>query len=251
MNTAKRREGSATSRTLMVASLVLAAGAAACSSSSTPQAVVHRPSGAPSASKSVACQSQGSGTCLAAGIYHSSQFRPQLIYQVPTGWQLFDDSPGTFLLLPPGAPPPGNTITSGFISVATSVAAEQGCRGQQAPGVGTSVSAIAAHIAGEPGLITTKPMRARIGGLTGVSINIKMAPGAKGCRPLESSTTAVPLLVGLGQSQFDHEIGRGVAERDYLLSYSGGTLAIEVIDVTGGTRLAAYNKIVRAFRFTT
>ncbi len=250
MNTAKRREGSATSRTLMVASLVLAAGAAACSSS-TPQAVVHRPSGAPSASKSVACQSQGSGTCLAAGIYHSSQFRPQLIYQVPTGWQLFDDSPGTFLLLPPGAPPPGNTITSGFISVATSVAAEQGCRGQQAPGVGTSVSAIAAHIAGEPGLITTKPMRARIGGLTGVSINIKMAPGAKGCRPLESSTTAVPLLVGLGQSQFDHEIGRGVAERDYLLSYSGGTLAIEVIDVTGGTRLAAYNKIVRAFRFTT
>jgi hypothetical protein len=117
--------------------------------------------------------------------------------------------------------------------------------------VGTSVSAIAAHIAHEPGLITTKPVRARIGGLTGVSITIKMAPGAKGCRPLGSPATAVPLLVGVGQAQFDHEIGQGVAERDYLLNYSGGTLAIEEIDVTGGTRLAAYNNIVTAFRFTT
>jgi hypothetical protein len=117
--------------------------------------------------------------------------------------------------------------------------------------VGTSVSAIAAHIAHEPGLITTKPVRARIGGLTGVSINIRMAPGAKGCRPLGSSAAAVPLLVGVGPAQFDHEIGRGVAERDYLLNYAGGTLAIEAIDVTGGHQLAAYNKIVRAFRFTT
>src|SRR5258708_11447741 len=165
---------------MLAASLVLAVVAAACSSSSAPQAAGHQPSGAPSTS--AGCESQGSGTCLAAGTYDTSQFRPRFTYQVPGGWQLFDDSPGTFLLLPPAAPAPGNTITSGFISAATSAAAEQGCRGQQAPGVGTSVSAIAAHMAREPVLITSKPVRTRIGGLPGVSIDINMAPGAKGRR---------------------------------------------------------------------
>jgi hypothetical protein len=92
----------------------------------------------PSAAQSRSCAPGGGGSFL--GTYSTSAFHPKLTYTATAGWQNFDDSPGTFLLVPPGAPVPGNTINTGFITAATSVAAETGCLAHQAQRVGTSLT---------------------------------------------------------------------------------------------------------------
>lgn len=61
---------------------------------------------------------------IAAGTYSTSVFRPQITYTVPAGWSNLEDTPGNFLLVPPGFDLPGvNRGTSDFIGIYASVAA--------------------------------------------------------------------------------------------------------------------------------
>jgi hypothetical protein len=76
-----------------------------------------------------------------------------------------------------------------------------------------------------------------------------MAHGAKGCLSSGATVPAVPLLVGIGPSSFDHEVAPGSAERHYLLAYKGGTLDVGLIDTSGGRDLATYAALVRTFLF--
>jgi hypothetical protein len=159
------------------------------------------------------------------------------------------DISGLYLLQPPGAKPPGNTIAGSFIGLETSVAPEAGDCQSHVGGVGTTPAAIEGWIARQHDLIVSNQHAVTVGGLRGVSLDIRMAKGAKGCLSAGATVPAAPLLVGVGPSSFDHEVAPRVAERHYLLAYKGGTLDIQMIDTSGGHHLASYAAIVKSFHF--
>jgi hypothetical protein len=61
------------------------------------------------------------------------------------------------------------------------------------------------------------------------------------------------LIIGVTPSGLEHGVGPGVAMRLYLLTHHdpilGGTLAIEIDDISGGRHLDAYSSVVNGFRF--
>jgi len=199
-----------------------------------------------------ACPVPDSGTCLgklSAGTYKAGSFRPRFTFTVPAGWSNYLDIPGLYLLQPPGAKPPGNSIAGSFIGLETSVAAEApDCR-SPAPGVGRTPAAIAAWMTRQRDLVVSNRHAVTVGGLHGLSLDTRMARGATGCLSTGATVAAAPLLVGVGPSGFDHEVAPGFAERHYLLAYSGGTLDIQMIDASGGHHLLSYAAVVRTFHF--
>jgi hypothetical protein len=198
------------------------------------------------------CPVPDSGTCLgklSAGTHTATSFRPKLTVTVPGGWLNYLDISGLYLLQPPGAKPPGNTIAGSFIGLETRVAPEAGDCQSHVSGVGTTPVAIAGWIARQHDLVVSNQHAVTVGGLRGVSLDVRMAQGAKGCLSAGATVPAAPLLVGVGPSSFDHEVSPGVAERHYLLAYKGGTFDIQMIDTSGGRHLPSYAAIVKSFHF--
>jgi hypothetical protein len=231
---------------------ILAITVAGCSAGTSPTAI-----GSPSSSPSSSCPNGDGGECLGpleAGTHSTVEFRPQITYRVPSGWANYEDLPGSFLLVPPGGNLPGvDANTSDFIGIYASIAPDaQDCSGRPAPGVGLSVSDITSWMIRQPGLNTTQPQQVVIGGLHGEVLDVRMTNGwTKACHYPSATQPVVPLIVGIGISDLDHGIEPGVATRLYLLDSAGGALAIEVVDVSGGSHLDAYSEVVNAVRFAT
>ena len=199
------------------------------------------------------CPVPDSGTCLGvltAGAHSSGSFRPKLSFRVPARWANYLDIPGLYVLQPPGAKPPGDSIAGNFIGLETRVAAEANDCQSHANGVGTTPTAIANWMAKQHDLAVSQRHAVTVGGLHGIALNVKMARGAKGCLSAGATVPAAPLLVGIGPSSFDHEVAPRTDERHYLLAYKGGTLDIQMVDTSGGRHLASYAAIVSTFRFS-
>ena len=231
---------------------LLAIFVAGCSAG-TSSAAIASPSSVPSPS----CPNSDGGKCLGplrAGTYSTVEFRPQITYRVPSGWANYEDLPGNFLLVPPEGNLPGvNAGTSDFIVIDASIAADaQDCSGQPAPGVGLSALEIVRWMVRQPSLRVTEPQQVVIGGLHGEVLDVRMTDGwTKACHYPGVTQPAVPLIVGIGTSDLDHSIEPGVATRLYLLDSGGSALAIEVVDVSGGSHLDAYSEVVKAAQFAT
>lgn len=226
-------------RTLAIASLVVASAAITAAAAGGVPAARNAPK---------ACPMPDSGTCLgklAGGTYTSQSFRPKFSFRVSAGWSNYLDISGLYLLQPPGANPPGDSIAGSFIGLETSVAPEGfDCR-SRVPGVQTTPAAIAAWMSRQRGLAISRRHTVALGGLHGVALDVRMARGARGCLSAGATAPGVPLLVGIGPSSFDHEVAPGIAERHYLLAYKGGTLDVQIIDASGGRHAA----IAGTFRF--
>ncbi len=199
------------------------------------------------------CPNPDGGDCrgpLAAGSYTTISFQPKLTYRVPSGWSNLEDLPGNFLLVPPGGSLSGvNDGTSDYVGAYTSVAPDaQDCSGKPAAGVGPSASDIVAWMAQQPGLTMTGRKPARVGGLQGEVVDLKMrASWPKACKI--GGTAFVPVIIGTGTSQFEHALAGVGAMRLYVLDRAGGVLAIEIDDVSGGSHLDAYSQMVSTFQF--
>lgn len=201
------------------------------------------------------CPNADGGVCLgpiAAGTYTTVALEPTLTYTVPAGWGNYEDLPGNFFLLPPGEDGAGvNAGTSDYIGVYTRVAANApGCAEGPHANVGRSPSDIATWATRQKGLVATKPKAVAIGGLTGVVLDVKLVKGwAKTCS-FAPGIPDVQLITGIPPSGLDHGVIPGLTIRLYLLDFSGGTLAIEVDDVSGGSHLASYSTLIQGFRFS-
>ena len=227
------------------ATLATTATTASTPVSSTDEATI--PASAP-----IVCPNVEGGSCLgpvAAGTYTTTVFRPTLTYTVPDGWSNFEDTPGNFLLVPPSYDLPGvNAGTSDFIGVYSTIAAPNGCEAGRAPGVGSSPEALNEWFQEHPGLdVTSTPTT--IGGRSGFVLDVRMRPDWSTACPYSNGTPVVPMLVGIGRSGLDHNVGAGQAWRLYLLSNAGGTMAIEVDDIADAGHLDAYARIVEAMVF--
>jgi len=194
-----------------ICALLIASGCSSTSPSST------SPPGAPSASLGIPAAS--------AALYISTGFLPQVTFPFPAGWTIDVDEPAEWRILPTGS---------------THAGAEDGT--SDAIAIHVRIAASAADCSGVPQPVT-------IGGLTGVVLDIGMSKSwTKPC-PYSGGTPTVPLIVGLTNTNLDQPIQAGWSARVYLLGLNGGTLAIYVQDVSGGSHFTEYGAIVQTFQF--
>jgi hypothetical protein len=168
---------------------------------------------------------------------------------VPSKWVNYLDISALYLLQPPGSKPPGNFIAGSFVGLETSVAPEASDCQSPVLGVKRTPKAIVRWMRRKRSLVVRHVHAVALGGLRGLVLDVRMRKGAKGCLSAGATQRAAPLLVGVGPSSFDHEVGPHFAERHYLLRYEGGTLDVALVDSSGGKKLASFNKIARKFKF--
>ena len=176
---------------------------------------------------------------------------PSVTYRVPSGWYNSTDEGGEFSLVPPGGTLAGvDAGTSDFIGVYAQVAApDPNCGDGQAPGVGTTPSAIAAWIARQPGLSSTKARVVLVSGRKALVQDITLAKVWKKTCPWSSGNPVVPLLMGIKNSNFSHAVGPHYAVRLYLMPAGPDVMAIEVDDATGGQHFNWSTNVINSFRF--
>jgi hypothetical protein len=201
------------------------------------------------------CEYPEGGACLntlEAGTYSTTAFVPGLTYTMPAGWQNTSDLEGEVLFIAPGDSP--DDPSAEYIAVFTSVRAQnRNCATEEEavsdePGVARTPEAMAAEFQDRPGLVTSTPESVTIGGLSGLVMDISMAPDWTGTC-FYSSEPLVQLLGGVAPSEFDHAVVEGIAMRLYLLDGADSTLAIEVGDWSEGANLDTYAELVEQFEF--
>lgn len=255
--------------TWLLCGLLLSAIAAGCSSggvaASTSASIsptsTSTPSPIPTVSASLLpeCPNTEGGSCLGPltpGTYTTTKFQPTLTYRVPARWGNFEDLSGNFLLVPPGFHLSGvDAGTSDYIGVYTSIQAEAPKCPGPAPGVGLTTTAIANWIRAQPDLEVTPPRPVSVGGLPGVVLDVSLVKGFKPYKNVGFDLKGRCLIMGVIPSGFEHGVSPGETMRLYLLEYAdplltGKTLAIEIVDLSGGGHLDAYSAVVERFRFS-
>lgn len=206
----------------------------------------------------VTCGNPDGGPCLGAlraGTYTTERFEPGLTYTMPDGWRNTSDLEGEVGFLAPGYSLEGvDAGGSEYIVVFTSVRAENRKCSTLAqaesdePGVARTPEAMTAEFQARPGLVTTDPEPVTIGGLSGLVMDISMAPDWTGTC-FYTDEPGVQLIGGVPPSEFDHGIDRGMTMRLYLLARGATTLAIEISDYSDGAHLDEYSAIVEQFEF--
>jgi len=198
------------------------------------------------------------GTCLgvlSAGTYSTTSFTPLITYTVPDdGWSNGEDRDGIFVLLAPGESFAGvEADTSEWIGVFRSFgAAAAGCDENVEPGV-ASAQELTDWFTSQTGLVVTEPQPTSVGGLSGLMIDLSLAPGWTRTCPLPfPDVPLVNLLIGTGPSE-----GLGVlveaswTTRLYLLDFEDDNIAVYVMDHPGRYTLDDYDAVIRTIRFGT
>jgi hypothetical protein len=223
----------------------------------TPSA--HRPSATPAAtavaiaSQRPSCPNGNGGTCLGslvAGTYTTETFDPPTTYTVPDGWGNYEDLLGNFLLVPPAASFDGvDNGTSDYLGIYSSVTMPAPCS-EPAPGL-HEPGAIARYITEHPEFTTSNLRSVKVGGLSGVVLDIKLAKTWKKACADPDGGPAANLISGLPPSDFDHSIGGKLTIRLYLLAHGSDVLAIEIDDVaSGGAHFSTFDPVVKSLRFS-
>ncbi len=200
------------------------------------------------------------GSCLgtlSAGTYRTTVFELPITYTVPDGWQNLEDLPGNFLLIPPAQDLGGvNAGTANYVGAYLhAVPASRDCSteakaSQPEPGIAETPVAIAAELRERPGLVVTEPRKVKIGGLTGVVVDVRLDPAWTGTCfwSADGPGPGVPMLKALPPSDFEFAMISGITDRLYLLDNGETTLQI-LIEVVDRERLPELAAIAEGFRF--
>lgn len=201
------------------------------------------------------CPNTHGGVCLgglSAGTYKTQGFDPALTYVVPDGWSNMEDLSGNFLLLPPGRSIEGvDAGTADYLGVysgATVSAAD--CSPRPMPGIGMQPRAIVDALRRRPGLDVTEPREVSVGGLTGFTINIETAKGAKAGCTLPDGNSIIPLIIGTGPADFEHAQVRNLKTRLYVLANGDSNVVVEVSDVSTDQPFVDAESVVLQLQFS-
>jgi len=162
-----------------------------------------------------------------------------------------EDRDGIFVLLAPGESFAGvEPDTSEWIGVFRSVgAAAAGCDEKVEPGV-VSAQALTDYFTRQPGLVVTKPQPTSVGGLSGLMIDLSLAPGWTKTCPFIPGIPLVNLLIGTGPSEgLGAVVEASWTTRLYLLDFGNDNIAIYVMDHPGRFSLEDYDAVVRTIQF--
>jgi hypothetical protein len=203
------------------------------------------------------CTQPFGGTCLGevpAGTHTTRSFKPTLTYTIPVGWTNFNDHEGNFGLVPPGGDWSNNALDNGEtdrISVLTRVAPTGSPCGDDAAPV-RSAAAYVRWLVNNPALTVTSPKPVTLGGLSGFAVDLRVRPGWTMTCPWSHGQPAAQMIHGVLPSNPDYidaVLPGKFVMRLYLLDYKHATLAIEIAEVAGSSKLDAYSAFVKTFRF--
>ncbi len=197
------------------------------------------------------CPSRHGGACLGPlepGTYETFKFLTPITYTVPVGWANFEDFRGNFLLIPPGGSNDGvDAGTSDYIGIYHGVeVADAACRAAPEPGIGRSPSAMLAALATRPGLAVTEPEPVAIGGLEGLSADIRLVEGWEATCP-GAPFPMVPLTFGVGPADLEHSQIPMMTTRLSILELGDTNIVIEISDIDdtpGGIGDPAYEAVI-------
>ncbi len=211
----------------------------------------------PSPTRSAAyCPNPEGGTCLGPlqpGTYTTTTFEPGITYTVPEGWDNEEDTPGNFLLIPPGGDLPGvDGATSDYLGIYSGVAAANPDCLNPVPVPGTQTPAtILAYWAKIPSLSMTRAKKVSVGGLDGIVVDLTLRDGSRArCQDPDTKKHYEQVSIGVGPADFAHVVLTGLSLRMYLLSRSTETVLIEIHDLHGGGSLNRYSAIVAQINFS-
>jgi hypothetical protein len=251
---------------LLARSAFLAILVAACSGSASsptasapPAASSPTPTSTPVAEPTrPTCPSPHGGSCLGPlepGTYETVRFVTPITYTVPAGWANFEDLPGNFLLIPPGGSNDGvDAGTSDYIGIYQGVeiaVAVEACRAAPDPEVGRSPEAMLAALAASPGLAVTEPEPVVIGGLEGLSADIRLVEGWEGTCP-DAPFPLVPLTIGGSPAELEHAQIPMMTTRLSILELGDTNIVIEISDIDdapGGIGDPAYEAVIAGLVF--
>ncbi|MEO6207357.1 MAG: hypothetical protein ABIP77_05335 [Candidatus Limnocylindrales bacterium] len=96
-------------------------------------------------------------------------------------------------------------------------------------------------------LTVTDTAPVSVGGLSGFVVDVRLAEAAPNeCFPVPG----VILFHGLGPSEgVEDGVGAGMVLRFYLLDHGDDVVAIEIVDVSGGSRLQEFASVATSVRF--
>ena len=197
----------------------------------------------------------GVATCLgtlSAGTYTAPG--SALDFTVPAGWMNMADAPGWFLLAPVAATP-RDSVTGKWLAVIRDVVITEqplDCTPWPKAGVGRTVDAMISSIASHPGLVTSNVQPATLGGLSGQSIDLEIAPSwTTSCGG--GSMPEVSLLTETQPGGWRWSVGVPELQRLTLLDDGlGGVIAVCVNSPTPqgfDAMVQATAPIVASFRF--
>jgi hypothetical protein len=153
----------------------------------------------------------------------------QLRYTVPAGWANGDDFPTDYNLMPAAdyagaAGVPDGPAYHGiyFFARPAAQADTATCANALAPGIGQAPAALAAWVAGRPGVVATKPTPITIGGYPGTMVDVHMAPSRTQICPGDTFPSQ-PLLMGWG-------VAGGELQRYLFVDIGGGTTVAIIVD---------------------
>ena len=218
-----------TDRPHSVLLLAIVVTLSACSAGSASSLSAGEPSAVPATQRptpsEAACPYPDGALCrgplAAGGPYKTRLFVPVFSHHVGEGWDNIVDSPNEYHIMRSG--PDGQPSQTGiyiFRNVAIQAAT---CEDKPEPGIGRTPADMAAYLGSHPGLITSEPEAANIGGLNGVFIEVALASTwTEPCHYSEGQPN-VPLFWGSdADSGLEWSIGPGAKDRFYVLSMPGG-----------------------------
>jgi hypothetical protein len=177
----------------------------------------------------------------------SVQFMPTLTFpNVPSGWAIDEDTPGTFILQTNSPIKAADGSSSAVYVLTHGMVHPAGCRNP----VDTHQDAkqMTATFIGLPGLIASVPKAITLLGRSGYVVEVHVATTWN--ETCIGTTPGVQLLHSLPPTSdptFDDGIGVGTSTAMYLLNRpEGGVMTIQVDDQTGGQDLAAYRSVVES-----
>ena len=176
-------------------------------------------------------------------VYTTQVIMPAISYWVPDkGWFNYEDTPGNFLLLPPGnSLPDVDAGESDYLGIYSVIAPAEFIRQPECvpvfvPGIAPTPAGMAAWLRGNPVVSATRPVAATAGGLDGLVLDLRVKPGARlpRCRNGLTFFSAELLFRGLPPSTVAHGLVPGMTMRLYLLPYDDRVLAVELVDTRVG-----------------
>ena len=182
--------------------------------------------------------------------YRTTVFSPRVTFTMPmAGWENLAEEGGIFQLLPISAP--GDTIAFFREPSPTSV------DGKTVSGAGASVETIAAWLASNDQLEVTPAKAVTVGGLTGVTLDLRVAKGATAHSSDCAVRVCVPIFTGIDPAarptwKWDWGSAGLETQRLYLLTATDGVIAIFVDSLDGTTfaaMTAAADRILPKLRF--
>lgn len=187
---------------------------------------------------------------LPAGTYQSQAFQPRLTFTLPDGWWIAADVADHLALQPV------NTDQAGVFLFRDPRAASQDldCPLEPEAGVGGLSTDLSAWMRGLPGLVTSNPRLATIGGLRGAELDLRIADGWQASCPFAGGLPTVPLFVG-GENELRWVMAGSEKLRLSLLDLpGGGTLVVDVDAFDGALMnglIDAAGPIIASFQFAT